>query len=317
MSTINPFWDLANETIRQENFSSENKKLKDKLDIYQKNPKKIKINRFLIVIIPILIGIALFVIIPPFAIFCIVGGIIGSFGYTSHVHNIQKDLVKLMIAEEKDWAYSPEERRKRWLLLSSCYDKFFKKGDEDQTLEDEIWGKFSFNQKDINFWTGIFKYAVVTYDSKGNRQKQTFRENCIAFELEKKMKTDFRLVPEGIGSKIMNFFTKKEINTESTNFNKTFAVYYNGKKTENELEIVKTLSPAMQEKLLTFVKDYGRISIWFRENVVLITFHKFFLNKMKTNFFKKVEIEESDKESLQTSFKEILTILGEISQYLD
>jgi hypothetical protein len=171
-------------------------------------------------------------------------------------------------------------------------------------------------QQGVPFYSSVFEYTV---ESGGGRRRHstTYRKTVFALRLNKVIKADFRLEPEGIINKFLNFFRKKEINTESAEFNKTFAFFYGGQKVDSELEIVKTLSPAVQIKLLELKNKRGGFTILFRGDTVFVVFEGNLFKKMYTSFFKSIELDPRDHELMQTIIKEILDITSQIIPYLD
>lgn len=122
--------------------------------------------------------------------------------------------------------------------------------------------------------------------------------------------------PDSVGGKIVNFFTRKNIDTESAEFNQAFDVYYAGKKDEKALEIVKTLSPALQTNLIKLL-EHEKFSLMFRQDVVIFMMDGVLLKKMKTNFFRDVKLHPADKEFIENRINTILDISSEMVEYLD
>ena len=237
--------------------------------------------------------------------------------YVYKIFNLQRDLIKLMIAKEHDWIYSPQESSGRWACLARKFPEFFRQGDQGQNLSDEFWGKFNSQKQMVYFWSGIFTYQKVFRAAKGKKRTTTYRQNALAIKLNKKIKADFRLVSENIFLSFLNFFRKKEIDTESAEFNKSFAVFYAGRKMENELDIIKVLSPAVQVKLLQLKNDEGKYSVLFRGEVAIFLFSGRLLKRMRANFFRKVELDPRDQEKLNKKINVILEITSGIAPYLD
>src|SRR3989338_5122526 len=105
-------------------------------------------------------------------------------------------------------------------------------------------------------------------------------------------------MPEGAFIKFFNWFRKNEIETESAEFNSAFAVFYKGEKMERELDIIKVLSPAVQIKLLELKRSQGPFGIGFRGEVMFVVFRPNLFKKMRTNFFKKTELDPRDEEAM-------------------
>ena len=110
--------------------------------------------------------------------------------------------------------------------------------------------------------------------------------------------------------------SKKEINTESSEFNKLFAVFYNGRKDQKALEIVKTLSPALQIKLVE-LSQKEKFSLLFRNDIAIFMINGKLLPRMKTNFFRAIKLHPADKTFIENRINTILDISSEMMKYLD
>lgn len=337
MNNQKKYWDPVEVEIASDAFEKECGELRDKLKELKKDPKsvhKIVRKKFIIalvvtIVFAVVVSIVLSYmknwsegtqeitgyVISPFGLF--IAYFWADFGmYIYKINNIQKDLVKILIADNEGWLYAPQKRRKRWVRLKEIFPRFFEKGNKGQFIQDEFWGDFEFKDKKRDFWTGIFDYTIEKGSGK-NKSVQHYHYSIFGLHLPKKLKADFVLMPEGVGHKIWNFFSRKEINTESSEFNKSFAFYYDGKKVESELEIVKILSPAVQQKILELKKKRGPFSMWIKNDVILVSFKGFLLKKMQTNFFDKVQIDKRDTNEIRKTLNEMFEIGGGIISYLD
>jgi hypothetical protein len=322
------FWDPTGETVTNERFKLQRKEIEEKYDAYLKNPG-IPRRNLLIFSLPAIATVLLLIFRPQslnlvsqiddgqgllFLLLPFVPAII----YISHVFKVQRRLIKLAIAADYHWVFCPEERPQKWQMLKDKYPELFQKGNKDQTILDEIWGDFESNGETTPFWAAIFQYVIETRDSKGRRNRKTITKTAYALQLNKTLKTDFRLEPEGLMGKFLNLFRRnKEINTESTEFNKNFMVYYNGKKVDKELEIIKLLTPSVQVRLNQLQQQKGKFALQFRGNTVIYLFPKRMIRKMKTNFFKGVRVHPEDKEKLEAQLHNFLSISSDIVRYLD
>jgi hypothetical protein len=238
------------------------------------------------------------------------GAIIG------YYKNLAIDLVKAQIAKDNHWLYDPGHDNGKWRSLSQYFPEIFQKGNKSQYVEDQFWGVFDKNNKQTHFNTGRFSYTVESGSGK-NRRSTTYHKTYYIFSIPKNLKSRFFLYPENTFSKIGNFFSKKEINTESIEFNKTFAFSYNGQKGDKALHIVKTLSPAIQERLINLAKEKRNLSILFAHNTISFCFDGYMLNKTKTNFEKKIELAPEDRKSVEGQIDFLVNISFEMSNYLD
>lgn len=315
------FWDPAGERIFNTRFEQSNSQIEKKYQELQKNPTSLRWKLFLSLIpIFILLLIIIFFTETLFrfissledASIILVVPFLPVIWYVRKIHILQKDLTKLMIAKSKNWCYSPDENIYRWQKFRDKFREIFDKGNENQNMQDEFWGIF----KNIPFYSGIFQYTVKTHSNK-RTHRTTYTNTVFAIKLNKVLKSDFRLEPEGMMAKIGNFFSSKEIEMESAEFNDKFAFYYNGQRGDKELEIVKTLSPSVQVRILTMLKNQGEFTLQFREDIALFIFKGKLLKKMHTNFLKKVEINPRDIEAIENRLNNMLNIATEIVPFLD
>jgi hypothetical protein len=227
------------------------------------------------------------------------------------------DLIKLQIAKTNFWAYDPNVSKGNWRSHNQLFPELFSLGNQNQYFEDQFWGKTEFKSKDNYFHSGLFSYDVVTRDSKGRRHTTTYKKHFISVYTEKEIKTRFKISPEGVFNKIGNFFSKKEINTESNEFNKAFAFSYNGSKDNEAQNIVKVLSPAVQDKLLSMKNKKGSYSALFSNHAVTFIFDGLFFKQIHTDFKKSLVIDSRDSDFLENELNTVIDISNEIMQYLD
>lgn len=238
-------------------------------------------------------------------------------GVIAYYKSLGVDLVKAQIAKENHWLYDPEHDSIKQRNLATYFPEIFKKGNKRQYVEDQFWGTFTDKDNKItHFNTGRFSYTIESGSGK-NKHSTTHHKHYFIFALPKNLKSRFHLYPENIGSKIGNFFKSKEINTESIEFNKTFAFSYNGQKGDKALHIVKTLSPAVQEKLIQLTKKKKQTNILFAHNTITFCFNGYMLTKPKTDLSKEIKLNPEDKNEIEGSMDFLLEISTEMSKYLD
>ncbi|MCC7574775.1 hypothetical protein KO361_04245 [Candidatus Woesearchaeota archaeon] len=259
--------------------------------------------------------------------------IIGSFilliVFHFKVQSIRRDLIKLEVAKENNYLYWPDKNHKLWRDYAHKYTEVFNRGDQDQNLEDIFWGTTNINGKKHNFTSGLFNYTRVSRDNKGNTKHQKFTDHYFIIKLPRRLESRFYLYPEGVISKIANFFTNKKIKTESIKFNDTFAFSYKGKKTDKHMNITQILTPRVQEELVK-ISDYKKkgngfftrrstngLSVLFAENAVVFYAPGRILRKTKMNFFKSSDIKEEDKNELKKELETMIKVSDEIINYLD
>ncbi|MFH0820671.1 MAG: hypothetical protein V1908_02745, partial [Candidatus Peregrinibacteria bacterium] len=306
MSTESPltFWDPAGEALTAASFSQGRREIEEKFNFYETHPKRPLRNLLLCIgLIPLTaIFFALFpkvlqeLLATENGVYLLILPFIPTWLYWRHIRKIQCDLIKMLIARQSEWLYSPKESRNRWSPLASRFSEFFQKGNEAQNVQDEFWGTAKGEKQNIPFYSSIFEYTVVTHGSKGRRHRTTYTKTIVGVKLNKTLAADFRLEPEGALMKFFNFFRRNEIDTESEEFNKSFAVFYKGEKMDKELGIIKALSPAVQVQLLELKKKEGPFSLLFRGDAALLMFDGQLLKKMHTNFFRSIQLDPRDSE---------------------
>jgi len=328
------FWDVLGEL--QIDFIRKNSaEVGAKFEVLEKNPKLIKKHYFY----AILIGIFLTLILGFFIYYSsksnsdksifdfiyLIFVVIAPYGIVkTYYSKLIRDLIKLDIAKENNWLYDAKENKNRFNDLKNYFPEFFNKGNDNQYVDDQFWGYIEKKNSLSNstnkfqfFHSGILHYDMVTYDSKGREHRVSFDNHFFMFPLEKQIKSRFHLYPEHIGSKIGNFFSKKEINTESIEFNKIFAFSYNGKKDDSHLDIVQTLSPAVQIKLVELAKLKKKVEVLFVGNCVMFLFEGLLMPKLFTDFKNSLKVDSRDKEYLTSQLDNLTEISYEIGKYLD
>jgi hypothetical protein len=249
---------------------------------------------------------------PFFSIFAIVIGFICYFGLRGYYNSFIRDFVKYEVAKEFGWSYEPDPNKNKWYKLREDIPEIFKKGNTMQEIDDQYYGQIYFNRKAFDFHSGIFHYAVRTSNGKSSSTTHYYR-HFFAFRLNKRINSRFFLYPENIGSKVGNWFNGKEVNVESNEFNKKFAFSYSGKKIENEIEIVKIISPSMQLKLLDLYNKKGAFNVLFSEDFVIFDFCGRLKNRFKTDFAKSIQVNREDVEDIKNEFKNLVGIMQEIA----
>ena len=224
---------------------------------------------------------------------------------------LSKDLLKIQLAEKNNWLYDPKPSPNRYKILKSHFPKIFNKGDNNsQNISDEFWGLTTLKQKEYFFNAGLFYYSIKVGDNT-----KSYLRQYLFIKLEKEIKSEFLLSPEK--TSIFNFFRSKEINTESEEFNKLFEFSYDGKKDEKALEIVKSLSPAVQLKLIELAKNKGAFDVLFSKSTILFLMDGKLLPEMKTNLFKSVEMNLTDTQKVEKEISSLLEIGTSIAKYLN
>lgn len=319
------FWDPVDKHLNLGKIEEHTIEINSKLTELKENPKIIKKQLRVGLLIGIIGTILVLFLVSKIDLgedgfkLAIFGIIMSWMYYTiikTYYRNLAKDLIKAKIAKENGWLYDSEKDTGKWIRMKEYFPEIFRKGNKDQYVDDQFWGITEYRGKHKYFTSGNFSYTVESGSGK-NRNSTTYNNHYFIFPLEKEIKARFLLYPEGIGSKFMNFFKKKEINTESISFNKEFAFSYNGQKGDKALNIVKTLSPAVQEKLLKLKEEKGSVSVLFVQNTIVFLFKGFLIKEFYTNFKKEVKIDPRDKESVSRDLNKLIEISNEMGKYIN
>ena len=316
------FWDFTGTRVKEASFIGDNEKLDKEFKKLKKHPNKIKTN-FFFACLPIAFFFAVLLFAPQ-----IISAIISSSDegiyllilpfapaviYYTRIKKLEIDLIKKLIAEEYNWIYSPKESYLRWSAAKSFSPKIFDKGTRTKRLEDEFWGNYKSPKQTVDFWSGLF-----TYETGSDKYRVKHVETVFAIRLNKYLTKKFSIVPSNAFRSVSNFFTKKDIDTESAKFNSKFDVEYDGTKIDNHLDIIKILSPAVQVQLLEFLDNHGSFSLFFEGSVFFIVMKGKLFSKMKTSFLLKgVYLHPEDRKNLEEKMNSMINISSQIVPYLD
>ena len=234
---------------------------------------------------------------------------------TDYYKKLCIDLIKISIALEKNWFYDPQPESVKWSFLVKKFPEIFNRGNAGQNVEDQFWGRYPCNNAEYDFYSGIFNYVRVTKDSKGKTHSRDYVRNFFCIKLLKPLKTRFFLFTHGTGVKPSEIKSMPII-TESIEFNKYFNISYD---TQNEkvLEIVKTLSPAVQVRLTDMIHAKGAYGILFSENCVFYVFNRLFLHHLKSNLYKGIELNPQDKIQFEAQFSNLINLTIDMIKYMD
>ncbi|MCF7861982.1 DUF3137 domain-containing protein [Candidatus Woesearchaeota archaeon] len=221
------------------------------------------------------------------------------------------DIIKYNIAVGQKWFYDPYLDSDRGSMLYDKIKEITSIGDNNY-VEDQIWGFHDNQGLRYFFYSGVYVYVV-----RGSKSSTSYENYFFMIKLPKKLRSTFAITPETAFSKIGAFFSKKEINVESTEFNKMYSFSYNGEKDKKAMDIVRTLSPAVQEQLVKLGRDIKGLHILFKEDTVSFLFEGRLLKKPKSKIVGKKEINEDDVREITDKLDSFVTISSGISRYLD
>ena len=211
-----------------------------------------------------------------FAVFIILSIIltVSLFGF---IYSLKKRLVKLKVANQNGWLYSPDKSSLFYRDFSSRFPKIFDLGNKSRSLENIFWGSFKKKSKKYDFVAGDFNYVLESGSGK-NRSSTYYTDHFFILNLKTDIKNSFYLTPKTFGSKIANLFSKKQIVTESIDFNNAFTFSYQKNNSETKIDILSVLSPKMLEDLVSFnqkkakaARSLGGARVLFEKNCVLFT----------------------------------------------
>lgn len=310
------FWDPSGQRLSPNQFEKDLEKVHKKLKKFQAHPKRLQRN-LLLLLIPafILDG---FLLGTPSIFHSIMesenGGYI--FGivflpaiwYWGYVQSVQKDMIKSLIAAEQGWLYNPDSLDTRRFTKFS--NLLIRRG-RNHSVEDEFWGKFPYQEKAYDFYLSLYTYETTKRSGK-KRRTRTHYQTLFSLHLPKRIHHAFQVNRDRQFS-----WGKKKLETESVEFNKKFTVNYKGENSDQAITIVKTLSPAVLEKLVNLHKSRKIIRIHFEDDVVFFIFNGKLIPKMRTNFFKKVAVDERDKIYLAEQIQRIIDLAMSLMKYLD
>ncbi|MFW5704700.1 MAG: DUF3137 domain-containing protein [Nanoarchaeota archaeon] len=306
------FWDPVQESLNFERMKRDNDKLMTKYDKI-KDRKSIRKKKFWFWILGAVLSLyfiwfgivsfehegseSLIAIFFGFVVIFIPIGI-----YKTSFFSLKKDLIKFLYAEQMNWLYSPNIDYSKIEKLNNSLKNYFAKGNSGNHIEDQFWG--SLNGK--YFQLGLYQYQITTGSGK-NRHTQTYHNTYVAIKTDKNLDLEFILRPESEKG-----WFKKDIETESIDFNKAFAIDYFLQSDNNELLATKHLNPKVITELVDLQKKYGKFTIFFKKGYLLFLFPNPLIKGTKTNFFKSPEVAKEDIDSINYSITQFINLSEEL-----
>ena len=309
--------------------------LEKKVNLFKKN-KKIYLRNYKLAYFSYILFMPLYIYtfskdILPIEIFF--GGAVGiiliPFGYKFSKRPNLKEILKYHFCKKNNYLYNPWTNfsvnfitgslriKKKKFLNNSSQEEMFKKfsklldkkNRKDLKLDDEIWGKKNLQ----DFYMADFSYKIP----KG-RDNKYINNYLFIIKTKKKLKNYFLLKGENIFDKFKNKINNEDITTSSIEFNKRFKVEYENKNNKNLLEIFKTLSPIILNKLLDLRNKYGGITILFQDNTICFLFDNSLLSEinLKTDLYETDKINEGDLKNMDSKINEIIEVGINFSKYL-
>jgi hypothetical protein len=241
----------------------------------------------------------------------------GSYNYA----HLAKDLVKQCVAINNGWLYDSKVNYSKGRDLNAEFPEVFYHGNKIVGVDDEFFGVKKIEAKDYYFKSGLYKYKVKRqrksrwyYPEK--LKYKTISTHYVYIRLNKKINTQFLLVPE-FAKGIFSNFGNKEINLESHEFNKLFRFQYQGKKADQELEIAKNLSPAVQLGLIKLAQRRNNFKFLFSEDTLVFMFNGSLVSGLETSIFNYNGVKKTDIDAIQKEILEIIDLSVQVTKYLD
>lgn len=337
--TQNQYWDPTGKLPDLNRLEQNNQEVSQKAQYWKKNSSKVTKIFFSIYLIS-LIGILAFIYflnlnldLITISIFYVVAIIMFYYFLYARFKSIKKDLIKSQLAKSKGWLYEPEKSYQMHQDYYRYFPEIFELGEKNKNIEDVFWGKINKNSIENYFVSGLFNYTYTTtqHTKNGTRRKDVrCQDHFFILNLPKTISSRFYIFPKNLGNKITNFFTKKNIQTESMEFNKTFSFSYKQSGNEVQVNIMSILSPRVIEELVNFSKSKqknsfsGRsslisgVEVLFTKNVVVFLTPGPLVDKLKVSPSpKSLDIKQEEIKNVEDLMDFYIDISTEISKYLN
>lgn len=306
MEKIDKYWDPIGEKIKQDDYFFQTMPLLQKAEGYKKNPYRIRRNRDLLIIFPI---IFIIILIAKFGTGDIFNIVLFSFTplliYLGMIYSFQQNFILYLMCFENDWIYAPEKDSSRFERLKNAYPMIFNQG-HSQTIEDQIWGAVG-EKKIDSFWTCSF-----TFTTGSGKHRRTHDHSIFMLRMYKKLPLDFCINKKGLISILSNGYK-----TESEEFNNLFDIKIENEKSDTKLLLLKILSPSVQVRLIELANEFPLDKIGFYGDTMILDFKEHIWNPKYTNFFNKVEVDDRDKTLFLSQIKTMTTTPIEVLQFID
>lgn len=227
--------------------------------------------------------------------------------YYFQIKALEKRLVESLLAEQQGWLYDPNPSHVRWEFLAEKYPEIFRKGNREQSVGSQFWGRF---EGESAFYSAHFRYT--TGHGKSSR---TLTETVYAFRLPQRAAHDFTLRPQNLLRRIENGL-ELGLTTEANDFNGLFHIDFQGEVSEVGADVLQVLSPDAQEKLIEFRRAAGDFDLLFRDRALLVSFRG--SSQLRyTNFFAQLAPDPRDVEQVRQRMTAIVSLADAILPCLD
>ncbi|MFT4313116.1 MAG: hypothetical protein ACMXYA_01800 [Candidatus Woesearchaeota archaeon] len=316
--TNTDFWDPVGKRPTLEEFVRENKVNYAKYLFIKDNPKHVIIKQYIFWIsglffssltfltLQTFLGFSFLTFFFSFIVFAIIVGT-----YSTKMSNLTKKIIKLNIAVENRYSYIPRTNKEFLESYAAAFPELFSRGFSRRKIEDVFWGQEEINGKKIDFVSGIFQYT----EQKTDNNTQHYTKHFFILRFTKKLPVRFSLYPKLKGITVMSGYTKGNVKTESVEFNKKFDISYKNVNSEQEVNIMASLTPKVQEELISLSKSTWYPMCIVTPDALLIAGDGYILNYLHTNFGKGTQLHTNDIQLFQKKIKTIASISNEITKY--
>ncbi|MFT4243844.1 MAG: DUF3137 domain-containing protein [Candidatus Woesearchaeota archaeon] len=333
------FWDPTGKLPNLTQLEQNNIVIRDKSRYWRENFSKINqifysiyVSSFILFSILIIFSQAFELFIAFFFIYFVIIAIFYSVLH-SKLKSLKKDLVKLELAEHKNWLYESEKSLELYRKYYTFFPEIFNLGEKYQNIEDIFWGNITRNSVNHSFVSGLFNYTyTVTQRTKNSTRRRDVHccDHFFILKLPKTISSRFYLFPKNLMNKFTNMFTKKNIQTESLEFNKRFSFSYQQNGSEVQIDIMTILSPRVIEELVNFSKSKEKnmfsghgslingLEVLFTQNCVIFLTPGPLLKKLQVSISpKSLEISQEEVAEVEKLMNFYIDISTEISKYLN
>jgi len=224
--------------------------------------------------------------------------------YLLRLERLKSDCVRLFIVKTRKWIYNDQKDIERWEKLYENFPEIFevKEVDFQGFMKHQFWG----NYKNENFFFGVNSGRYI-FAFKFNL------ESSIGFFLQGKSKKD---ITKGLSK-------NSEVQTEFIKFNEAFDVRFAEKLgfiKDNDLfqmDVMKSLTPKVQEILLKFYKEFDDERILFRKGVIIFSFKGIFTPTLHSKFFPKFNVNKKDIQEFDKRLDIMIKTKNEIVRYMN
>ncbi|MFT4313279.1 MAG: hypothetical protein ACMXYA_02640 [Candidatus Woesearchaeota archaeon] len=215
---------------------------------------------------------------------------------------------------KKKYIYLPKTQYQYWQMYATEFPELFSLGDTGQRITEVFWGQETINEKKIDFVTGIFHYGIRRGTGK-NRRTDYYQNHFFILHFPKKIPVRFSLIEKKFLQHKIPGFSVRKLTTESFEFNKKFLISYKDTSSENEVSIMSSLTPKVQEEFLGLAQKKKSLRCAITPHAFAITAEGYVLRRLKTNFAKDTTIREEDVQIFSQEIQNLQKTLHEITRY--